>query len=52
MFALGTTVLVIWWFGLTHPLETIFLTYIGGVEPFVQPALGVAVFGEDDDALG
>jgi C4-dicarboxylate transporter DctM subunit len=36
---LGTTVLVIWGFGLTHPLETIFLTYIGGVEPFILIAV-------------
>lgn len=36
---LATTVLVIWGFGLTHPLETIFLTYIGGVEPFILIAV-------------
>lgn len=36
---LGTTVLSIWWFGMSHPLETIFLTYIGGVEPFILIAV-------------
>lgn len=36
---LATTVLVIWGFGLGHPLETIFLTYIGGVEPFILIAV-------------
>ncbi len=36
---LATTVLVIWGFGLSHPLETIFLTYVGGVEPFILIAV-------------
>lgn len=36
---LATTVLTIWWFGLSHPLESIFLTYIGGVEPFILIAV-------------
>jgi C4-dicarboxylate transporter DctM subunit len=36
---LATTVAVIWGFGLTHPLETIFLTFIGGVEPFILIAV-------------
>ncbi|NJM44135.1 MAG: TRAP transporter large permease [Brachymonas sp.] len=36
---LGTTVLTIAAFGLSHPLETIFLTYIGGVEPFILIAV-------------
>ena len=36
---LATTVLTIWVYGLTHPLETIFLTYIGGVEPFILIAV-------------
>ncbi len=36
---LTTTVLVIWGFGLSHPLETIFLTYVGGVEPFILIAV-------------
>jgi C4-dicarboxylate transporter, DctM subunit len=34
-----TTVGAIWWKGLSHPLETIFLTYIGGVEPFILIAV-------------
>ena len=34
-----TTVGTIWARGLTHPLETIFLTYIGGVEPFILIAV-------------
>lgn len=36
---LATTVLTIWSFDLSHPLETIFLTYIGGVEPFILIAV-------------
>lgn len=36
---LATTVAVVWGFGLSHPLETIFLTYIGGVEPFILIAV-------------
>jgi C4-dicarboxylate transporter DctM subunit len=36
---LATTVLTIWSFGLSHPLETIFLTYIGGIEPFILIAV-------------
>jgi C4-dicarboxylate transporter, DctM subunit len=36
---LGTTVLTIAYFGLSHPLETIFLTFIGGVEPFILIAV-------------
>lgn len=36
---LATTVLTIWSFGLGHPLETIFLTYIGGIEPFILIAV-------------
>ena len=31
---LATTVGAIWIAGLSHPLETIFLNFIGGVEPF------------------
>ncbi len=30
---------VIWWHGLGHPLTSIFLSYIGGVEPFVLIAV-------------
>jgi C4-dicarboxylate transporter DctM subunit len=36
---LATTVLTIWSFDLSHPLETIFLTYIAGVEPFILIAV-------------
>ena len=36
---LATTVTTIWSFGLSHPLETIFLTFIGGVEPFILIAV-------------
>ena len=41
---LATTVGVIWTLGLSHPLETIFLTYIGGVEPFILIAVPLFVF--------
>ncbi len=30
---------MIWWNGLTHPLTSVFLTYIGGVEPFILIAV-------------
>jgi C4-dicarboxylate transporter, DctM subunit len=40
---LGTTVAVIAAAGLSHPLETIFLTYIGGVEPFILIAVPLFV---------
>ncbi len=33
------TVGMIWWHGLSHPLTSIFLSYIGGVEPFVLIAV-------------
>lgn len=36
---LATTVITITAYGLTHPLETIFLNYIGGVEPFILIAV-------------
>lgn len=36
---LATTVATIAFFGLSHPLETIFLTFIGGVEPFILIAV-------------
>ncbi len=40
MFALlTTTVGMIWAKGLSHPLETIFLSFIGGVEPFILIAV-------------
>jgi C4-dicarboxylate transporter, DctM subunit len=40
---LATTVGFIAWKGLGHPLETIFLTYIGGVEPFILIAVPLFV---------
>jgi len=45
MFALlATTVGMIWAFGLSHPLETIFLSFIGGVEPFILIAVPLFIF--------
>jgi C4-dicarboxylate transporter DctM subunit len=41
---LATTVLTIGSHGLSHPLETIFLTYIGGVEPFILIAVPLFIF--------
>ena len=41
---LTTTVGIIWWQGLGHPLETIFLSFIGGVEPFILIAVPLFVF--------
>ncbi len=41
---LATTVGVIWALGLQHPLETIFLTFIGGVEPFILLAVPLFIF--------
>ena len=41
---LVTTVGVIWGRGLTHPLETIFLAFIGGVEPFILIAVPLFIF--------
>ena len=41
---LVTTIGMIWAKGLSHPLETIFLTYIGGVEPFILIAVPLFVF--------
>ncbi len=34
---------IIWWHGLTHPLTSIFLSYIGGVEPFILIAVPLFV---------
>lgn len=34
-----TTFTTLWWYGLNHPIETILLTFIGGVEPFVLIAV-------------
>jgi C4-dicarboxylate transporter DctM subunit len=41
---LVTTVGIIWGYGMTHPLETIFLSYIGGVEPFILIAVPLFIF--------
>ena len=40
-----TTFATLWWYGLAHPLETILLTYIGGVEPFVLIAVPLFIVG-------
>jgi len=40
-----TTFATLWWYGLSHPLETILLTYIGGVEPFVLIAVPLFIVG-------
>jgi C4-dicarboxylate transporter DctM subunit len=40
-----TTVATLWWYGLSHPIETILLTYIGGVEPFVLIAVPLFIVG-------
>jgi C4-dicarboxylate transporter DctM subunit len=42
---LVTTVGIIWAKGLSHPLETIFLSYISGVEPFILIAVPLFIFG-------
>jgi C4-dicarboxylate transporter, DctM subunit len=47
-----TTVGVIWGLGLTHPLETIFLTFIGGVEPFILLAVPLFIFAGELLARG
>ena len=45
MFALlATTVGMIWAKGLSHPLESIFLSFIGGVEPFILIAVPLFIF--------
>lgn len=49
---LVTTVGVIWSLGLTHPLETIFLTFIGGVEPFILLAVPLFIFAGELLARG
>jgi C4-dicarboxylate transporter DctM subunit len=41
---LGATVGVIVIAGLSHPLETIFLSFIGGVEPFILIAVPLFIF--------
>jgi C4-dicarboxylate transporter, DctM subunit len=47
-----TTVGVIWGLGLTHPLQTIFLTFIGGVEPFILLAVPLFIFAGELLARG
>ncbi|KNZ32589.1 MAG: hypothetical protein AD742_10915 [Methylibium sp. NZG] len=47
-----TTVGTIWAAGLTHPLETIFLTFIGGVEPFILLAVPLFIFAGELLAQG
>ena len=42
---LATTVGMIWAFNLSHPLETIFLSFISGVEPFILIAVPLFIFG-------
>lgn len=41
---LTTTVGLIWAMNLSHPLETIFLSFIGGVEPFILIAVPLFIF--------
>jgi C4-dicarboxylate transporter DctM subunit len=41
---LATTVGAIWLKGLSHPLETIFLNFIGGVEPYILIAVPLFIF--------
>lgn len=41
---LATTVGVIWIGNLGHPIETIFLSFIGGVEPFILLAVPLFIF--------
>ena len=47
-----TTVGTIWAAGLTHPLETIFLSFIGGVEPFILLAVPLFIFAGELLAQG
>lgn len=49
---LGTTLGVIWGMGFTHPLETIVLTFIGGVEPFILLAVPLFIFAGELLARG
>lgn len=49
---LATTVGLIWAMGLTHPLETIFLTFISGVEPFILLAVPLFIFAGELLARG
>jgi C4-dicarboxylate transporter DctM subunit len=47
-----TTVGVIAWQGLGHPMETIFLSFIGGVEPFILLAVPLFIFAGELLAQG
>ncbi len=47
-----TTVGIIWMAGMTHPLETIFLSFIGGVEPFILLAVPLFIFAGELLARG
>ncbi len=49
---LGTTVGMIWAYNLSHPLETIFLSFISGVEPFLLIAVPLFIFGGELLAKG
>ncbi|MCY7308179.1 MAG: TRAP transporter large permease [Rhodoferax sp.] len=49
---LVTTVGVIWASGMTHPMETIFLSFIGGVEPFILLAVPLFIFAGELLAQG
>ncbi|MCV0440567.1 MAG: TRAP transporter large permease [Hydrogenophaga sp.] len=41
---LATTVGIIWWQDLGHPLESILLSFVGGVEPFILLAVPLFIF--------
>jgi C4-dicarboxylate transporter, DctM subunit len=49
---LVTTVGIIWAHGMSHPLETIFLSFIGGVEPFILLAVPLFIFAGELLAQG
>jgi C4-dicarboxylate transporter, DctM subunit len=49
---LVTTVGIIWAKGLSHPFETIFLSFIGGVEPFILIAVPLFIFAGELLAQG
>lgn len=49
---LATTVGIIWVRGLGHPMETIFLSFIGGVEPFILLAVPLFIFAGELLAQG
>ncbi len=49
---LTTTVGIIWVQGLGHPLQTIFLSFIGGVEPFILLAVPMFIFAGELLAQG